>query len=319
MTAHNDAELTEAETDAFAAMVGADPGDTAWELTAGQVRALLSRLDAEKVTRETLAEFMRTWMWDNHGTQWGKNTLMDFATAILSIIPAQETRADSPSAEALLNNMMRYAEWFMADEVSKDSFKQAINFTRNSLKASPPQEPDDHMLSGIAEVYQVVGVLADRAGVSSDPQVIKVMDWLADPKGELDVLPFGLPEQEPQAQSSKDLHDDVLATISKYCWRTPENNLVIEDAAGLAHEVISMCSSQEPQGWLPIESAPKDGTPIQVARYMGEPWRWVRGWATWADLGDIGGGWISRGYFEPPGELGLGNPTHWKPLGPDPA
>lgn len=73
--------------------------------------------------------------------------------------------------------------------------------------------------------------------------------------------------------------------------------------------------------WLPIETAPKDGTPIQVARWMDIfGGTWVRGWARWESAffhdKDIGG-WIAHGYFEPPGELGLAHPTHWMPL-PDP-
>ena len=64
--------------------------------------------------------------------------------------------------------------------------------------------------------------------------------------------------------------------------------------------------------WQPIETAPKDGTPIIVARHM-PSWGWVRGWATWESVCGISG-WLSRGFFNPPGELGLAHPTHWMPL-----
>lgn len=63
--------------------------------------------------------------------------------------------------------------------------------------------------------------------------------------------------------------------------------------------------------WQPIETAPRDGTPILVYRYC-DPWH-VIGWATWADVCGISG-WIARGFTETPGVLGLGNPTHWMPL-----
>lgn len=74
--------------------------------------------------------------------------------------------------------------------------------------------------------------------------------------------------------------------------------------------------------WQPIETAPHDGRPILLARKMGPPWGWVRGWGYWASLNDKRrrrdlGGWICHGFFDPPGELGLGAPTHWQPL-PDP-
>lgn len=63
--------------------------------------------------------------------------------------------------------------------------------------------------------------------------------------------------------------------------------------------------------WRPIAEAPKDGARIQVARDMGLPWGYVMGWAYWENLEGMGGGWISHGYFDPPGNLGLAHPTHW--------
>lgn len=70
--------------------------------------------------------------------------------------------------------------------------------------------------------------------------------------------------------------------------------------------------------WPTIDSAPKDGTPILVARYD-DTFGWVRGWAAWESVpGKLGfgkvGGWLARGFYDPPGELGLGNPTHWCPI-----
>lgn len=68
--------------------------------------------------------------------------------------------------------------------------------------------------------------------------------------------------------------------------------------------------------WMPIETAPKDGTTVLVARHVGNGWGWVIGVAEWSIAGDIAG-WISRGLLHPPGELGLAHPTHWMPL-PEP-
>lgn len=70
--------------------------------------------------------------------------------------------------------------------------------------------------------------------------------------------------------------------------------------------------------WLPIKTAPKDGTYILIARDMGEPWGFVRGVGYWADIRGISG-WVALcGASEVPGVLGLGAPTHWQPFPPPP-
>lgn len=69
--------------------------------------------------------------------------------------------------------------------------------------------------------------------------------------------------------------------------------------------------------WRPIETAPKDGTPVLVARNLDDWWGWNVGWATWEGEGYVSG-WVSRGFGETPGNLGLAHPTHWMPLPPPP-
>lgn len=66
--------------------------------------------------------------------------------------------------------------------------------------------------------------------------------------------------------------------------------------------------------WRPIETAPKDGTTILVYRFYA-PFGWhVMGYARWSEIGDRISGWLSYGFSDPPGNLGLGAPTHWHPL-----
>lgn len=63
--------------------------------------------------------------------------------------------------------------------------------------------------------------------------------------------------------------------------------------------------------WRSIENAPPM-TYVLVGRDMGEPWGFVRGTGYFKE-GSISG-WVCRGICDPPGELGLGNPTHWQSL-----
>ncbi len=67
--------------------------------------------------------------------------------------------------------------------------------------------------------------------------------------------------------------------------------------------------------WQPIETAPRDGTVVLLGRDVGEPWGFVRGYGHFEGKADeLISGWLSYGLYDPPGNLGLGNPTHWMPL-----
>lgn len=74
--------------------------------------------------------------------------------------------------------------------------------------------------------------------------------------------------------------------------------------------------------WQPIDTAPKDGTTVLLFRRL-DPWN-VIGYGRWIstkwrlkDGTTPIEGWLSYGFDDPPGNLGLGGPTHWMPL-PEP-
>ena len=67
----------------------------------------------------------------------------------------------------------------------------------------------------------------------------------------------------------------------------------------------------------PDHPAPRDGTTILVFRHI-HGWN-VVGTAHWEELpAPVGGGWLSQGISDPPGNLGLGHPTHWAAIPPPP-
>lgn len=71
--------------------------------------------------------------------------------------------------------------------------------------------------------------------------------------------------------------------------------------------------------WRPIATAPKDGTTVIVGRDMGD-FGFVRGHARFEGRdGAFASGWISHGFSEHLGNLGLAHPTHWMPLPAAPA
>lgn len=70
--------------------------------------------------------------------------------------------------------------------------------------------------------------------------------------------------------------------------------------------------------WKPIESAPKDGRTVIIGRRMNE-FGFVRGYGRFEGKpGSFCSGWISQGFDEALGNLGLAHPTHWMPLPPAP-
>lgn len=64
--------------------------------------------------------------------------------------------------------------------------------------------------------------------------------------------------------------------------------------------------------WRPIETAPKDGTVVLLFKHSMD--FKIRGYGYWEGGDAFVSGWISKGFDETFGNLGLGNPSHWMPL-----
>lgn len=80
--------------------------------------------------------------------------------------------------------------------------------------------------------------------------------------------------------------------------------------------IISALNSAglSPPEWRPIETAPKDGTRVLLAKFVGHPVHPTALW--WATLGHWSAKWNNwNDNVEP---AGLAGPTHWMPL-PAPA
>lgn len=110
----------------------------------------------------------------------------------------------------------------------------------------------------------------------------------------------------------------VIAEIQRYA----EDQMWADHAEvpkALLRSAIRLLQSRAPAtaGWRTIDSAPRDGTRIVIAKNMGEPWGWVRGIGGYERARGIEG-WIAFcGFNDVPGVLGLAEPTHWQPL-PEP-
>lgn len=110
---------------------------------------------------------------------------------------------------------------------------------------------------------------------------------------------------------------DCLAALSNGSGATEECSIQFlrEAPKEIKAEVERLRGEIEARQWQPIETAPKDGTTVIVGRNMGDFFGFVRGTGWFeGDPKSFMSGWVSRGFTDPPGELGLAHPTHWMPL-----
>lgn len=86
------------------------------------------------------------------------------------------------------------------------------------------------------------------------------------------------------------------------------------DACCISYESAQAIERLIPK-WQPIETAPKDGTSVLLFKQSMD--FKIRGYGYWEGGDSFVSGWISKGFDDTFGNLGLANPSHWMPL-PEP-
>lgn len=66
--------------------------------------------------------------------------------------------------------------------------------------------------------------------------------------------------------------------------------------------------------WQTIDTAPRDGTRVMLYKFHdGLGWH-VLGHGYFVGDDPVVRGWVTSGFTDPPGNLGLAAPSHWMPL-----
>lgn len=159
------------------------------------------RLPVPIGSRYSLAE-LRKVRWDmaSHAE---RNDALNAADAILSLDLISAARAEGERA-------MREKAAKVADSAinplneAKSGTARAIARRIRALPIADPSPPPAEEVK--ANAYQIIGALADHAGLFEHPEVIRALDYLAYDKGGEDILPWPrepLPEA-PAAEGGAD-------------------------------------------------------------------------------------------------------------------
>lgn len=125
-----------------------------------------------------------------------------------------------------------------------------------------------------------------------------------------------LSEIEARMKACADeLEAEINARASGELPRRIKRDLAtVEEARAAIASVVPLARRAMEMEWRTIDSAPRGGTHVIIARDMGPPWGWVRGVGYHVSGGKYVNieGWVPIcGASEHPGVLGLGHPTHW--------
>jgi hypothetical protein len=96
-------------------------------------------------------------------------------------------------------------------------------------------------------------------------------------------------------------------------WEDRAGDLIVESPLQLAHDLRALLALPQPDGWRPIEEAPRDGTPFLAIVDSGLDVRRVS-WGKTSHVPIYGFCLRDQG----PEDSDLCSPTHWMPLPPPP-
>lgn len=133
-----------------------------------------------------------------------------------------------------------------------------------------------------------------------------------------DQYPYDAPDEYETPPPAKDwAHRAARGVIADLCDRRDikhsfggvDEDVRVDLVETLADIIRGAAPTPPTAGWMPIETAPKDGTTVWL--YVNcQGWD-VIGSGRWVETFGITG-WIAQGITDPPGNLGLANPSHWK-------
>ena len=88
-----------------------------------------------------------------------------------------------------------------------------------------------------------------------------------------------------------------------------------ETAMLAGDERLARVTIAEGDGWLPIETAPKDGTKLLLASSKDKPWVWCGYWSDDKESNQFGEeGWVDGATSRNELFYVMTNATHWQPL-----